>query len=74
MLKQKRERRQELRVLQERDQELAELLGRAPYSIGSSEAVPTLADLDHFRRHLAALATEKVWASPRRGGGVAAWC
>ncbi|XP_032088348.1 protein regulator of cytokinesis 1 isoform X2 [Thamnophis elegans] len=59
MLKQKRERRQELRALQERDQELAGLLGRAPYNIGSSEAVPSLADLDCFRRHLASLAAEK---------------
>uniref|UniRef100_A0A8C7E6I4 Protein regulator of cytokinesis 1 n=1 Tax=Naja naja TaxID=35670 RepID=A0A8C7E6I4_NAJNA len=59
MLKQKHERRQELRTLQERDQELAGLLGRAPYSIGNSEDVPSLADLDHFRRHLAALAAEK---------------
>ncbi|KAM6426221.1 protein regulator of cytokinesis 1 isoform 1-T1 [Liasis olivaceus] len=58
MLKQKRERRQELRALQERDRELAGLLGRAPYSVGS-EPVPTLAELDLFRRHLAALAAEK---------------
>ncbi|ETE68415.1 Protein regulator of cytokinesis 1, partial [Ophiophagus hannah] len=47
------------RTLQERDQELAGLLGRAPYSIGSSEDVLSLTDLDHFRRHLAALAAEK---------------
>ncbi|KAM3828504.1 protein regulator of cytokinesis 1 isoform 2-T2 [Vipera latastei] len=61
MLKQKRERRQELRALQERDQELAGLLGQAPYSGGvvSSETVPTLAELDRFRRHLASLAAEK---------------
>lgn len=73
MLKQKRERRQELRALQERDQELAGLLGQAPYRGGvSSDTVPTLAELDRFRRHLASLAAEKVWASPRGrwAGGV----
>ncbi|XP_026540491.1 protein regulator of cytokinesis 1 isoform X1 [Notechis scutatus] len=61
MLKQKYERRQELCTLQERDQELADLLGQPPYSIGNSEDVPSLADLDHFRRHLAALAAEKEY-------------
>ncbi|XP_028561451.2 protein regulator of cytokinesis 1 isoform X2 [Podarcis muralis] len=58
MLKQKRERKQELKVLQERDREMCDLLCTAPYDI-DSEAVPSLAELDHFRRHLAGLATEK---------------
>ncbi|XP_063170227.1 protein regulator of cytokinesis 1 [Candoia aspera] len=58
MLKQKHERQQELRTLQEQDRELAGLLGRAHYSV-SSEPVPSLAELDRFRRHLAELAAEK---------------
>ncbi|XP_033022567.1 protein regulator of cytokinesis 1 isoform X1 [Lacerta agilis] len=58
MLKQKRERKQELKVLQERDREMCDLLCTAPYDI-DSEAVPSLAELDRFRRHLAGLAAEK---------------
>ncbi|XP_053220406.1 protein regulator of cytokinesis 1 isoform X2 [Podarcis raffonei] len=58
MLKQKRERKQELKVLQERDREMCDLLCTAPYDI-DSEAVPSLAELDHFRRHLAGLVIEK---------------
>uniref|UniRef100_A0A8D0L3V6 Protein regulator of cytokinesis 1 n=1 Tax=Sphenodon punctatus TaxID=8508 RepID=A0A8D0L3V6_SPHPU len=58
MLKQKRERKQELKALQERDQDLCDLLCAARYGI-DSEAVPSLEELDRFRHHLAALATEK---------------
>lgn len=58
MLKQKRERKQELKALQERDQDLCDLLCEAPYAI-DSEAVPSLAQLDAFRRHLAARTAEK---------------
>ncbi|XP_072838272.2 protein regulator of cytokinesis 1 isoform X1 [Pogona vitticeps] len=58
MLKQKRERKQELKGLQERDQDLCDLLCEAPYAI-DSEAVPSLAQLDAFRRHLAARTAEK---------------
>uniref|UniRef100_A0A8D2LHX6 Protein regulator of cytokinesis 1 n=1 Tax=Varanus komodoensis TaxID=61221 RepID=A0A8D2LHX6_VARKO len=58
MLKQKRERRQELKALQERDRDMCDLLCASPYCI-DSEAVPSLAELDHFRRHLAGLAAEK---------------
>uniref|UniRef100_A0A8C0GUY8 Protein regulator of cytokinesis 1 n=1 Tax=Chelonoidis abingdonii TaxID=106734 RepID=A0A8C0GUY8_CHEAB len=58
MLKQKRERKQELKTLQERDQDLCDLLCMTPYSIDSN-SVPSLEELDCFRRHLAALAAEK---------------
>ncbi|XP_075774153.1 protein regulator of cytokinesis 1 isoform X2 [Pelodiscus sinensis] len=58
LLKQKRERKQELKTLQEREQDLCELLCASPYSIDSS-SVPSLEELDRFRRHLAALAAEK---------------
>ncbi|XP_042328578.1 protein regulator of cytokinesis 1 isoform X2 [Sceloporus undulatus] len=59
MLKQKRERKQELKALQERDQDLCEILCAEPFDAGDAEAVPSLAQLDAFRRHLAALAAEK---------------
>ncbi|XP_053128405.1 protein regulator of cytokinesis 1 isoform X2 [Hemicordylus capensis] len=58
MLKQKRERMQELKTLQDRDQDLCDLLCTPRYHI-DSEAVPSLEELDRFRRHLAALAAEK---------------
>ncbi|XP_062998826.1 protein regulator of cytokinesis 1 isoform X2 [Elgaria multicarinata webbii] len=58
MLKQKRERKQELKALQERDRDLCDLLCASPYCV-DGEAVPSLAELDCFRRHLAALAAEK---------------
>ncbi|XP_074863324.1 protein regulator of cytokinesis 1 [Carettochelys insculpta] len=58
MLKQKRERKQELKTLQERDQDLCGLLCVTPYSIDGN-AVPSLEELGHFRQHLAALAAEK---------------
>ncbi|XP_061451694.1 protein regulator of cytokinesis 1 isoform X2 [Rhineura floridana] len=58
MLKQKREREQELKALQEREQEMCDLLCITPCCV-NSEAVPSLAELDHFRRHLAGLVAEK---------------
>ncbi|XP_059570454.1 protein regulator of cytokinesis 1 isoform X2 [Alligator mississippiensis] len=58
MAKQKRERKQELKALQDRDRDLCDLLCTRPYSIDSS-AVPSLEELDGFRRHLATLTTEK---------------
>lgn len=67
MLKQKRERKQELKTLQERDQDLCDLLCMTPYSIDSN-SVPSLEELDRFRRHLAALAAEKVWGVCGAGG------
>ncbi|XP_025068272.1 protein regulator of cytokinesis 1 [Alligator sinensis] len=58
LLNQKRERKQELKALQDRDRDLCNLLCARPYSIDSS-AVPSLEELDGFRRHLATLTTEK---------------
>ncbi|KGL91688.1 Protein regulator of cytokinesis 1, partial [Charadrius vociferus] len=58
MLKQKRDRKQELKTLQERDQDLCDILCTTPFCIDSN-AVPSLEDLDRYRRHLAALTTEK---------------
>ncbi|XP_065544004.1 protein regulator of cytokinesis 1 isoform X1 [Lathamus discolor] len=58
MLKQKRDRKQELKTLQEQDQDLCSILCTAPFSIDSN-AVPSLEDLDRYRRHLASLTTEK---------------
>nr|XP_060611436.1 protein regulator of cytokinesis 1 [Anolis sagrei ordinatus] len=60
MLKQKRERWQELKALQERDQDLCDLLCAEPFAATEEPgAVPSLAQLDAFRRHLAALTAEK---------------
>ncbi|KAM5170255.1 protein regulator of cytokinesis 1 isoform 2-T2 [Mantella aurantiaca] len=57
MLKQKKERIQELKQLKQRDQELCDILCMSPYFIDSQ--VPSLDELDQFRRHLAALCAEK---------------
>ncbi|XP_072474749.1 protein regulator of cytokinesis 1 isoform X4 [Notamacropus eugenii] len=59
MLKKKKERMQELKLLQERDQDLCEILCTTPYSI-SSGSVPSLKELDQFREHLQALAETKA--------------
>lgn len=59
LLKQKRDRKQELESLQERDRDLCDILCAAPFRIDSN-AVPSLEDLDRYRRHLASLSTEKV--------------
>ncbi|NXO76864.1 PRC1 regulator, partial [Sitta europaea] len=56
--KQKRDRRQELKALQEQDQALCDILCTPLFSadIGS---VPSLEDLDSYRRHVASLNTLK---------------
>lgn len=59
MLKQKRDRQQELKALQEQDRDLCDILCVSPFGIDSN-AVPSLEELDHYRRHLASLSTEKV--------------
>uniref|UniRef100_A0A8C0EHH0 Protein regulator of cytokinesis 1 n=1 Tax=Bubo bubo TaxID=30461 RepID=A0A8C0EHH0_BUBBB len=58
MLKQKRDRKHELKTLQEQDRDLCDILCTTPFCIDSN-AVPSLEDLDRYRRHLASLATEK---------------
>ncbi|KFO96649.1 Protein regulator of cytokinesis 1, partial [Calypte anna] len=58
MLKQKRDRKQELKTLQEQDRDLCDILCTTPFGIDSN-AVPSLEDLDRYRHHLAALAAEK---------------
>ncbi|NXD83909.1 PRC1 regulator, partial [Halcyon senegalensis] len=62
LLKQKRDRKQELKTLQDRDQSLCNILCTTPFCIGS-KAVPSLEDLDQYRRHVACLTAEKA-----RGG------
>ncbi|XP_043835933.1 LOW QUALITY PROTEIN: protein regulator of cytokinesis 1 [Dromiciops gliroides] len=59
MFKKKKERMQELKALQERDQDLCEILCTTPYDIDSA-SVPSLEELDQFRRHLEALAETKA--------------
>uniref|UniRef100_A0A8V5HE91 Uncharacterized protein n=1 Tax=Melopsittacus undulatus TaxID=13146 RepID=A0A8V5HE91_MELUD len=58
LVKQKRDRQQELKTLQEQDKDLCSILCTAPFNINSN-AVPSLEDLDRYRRHLASLTTEK---------------
>ncbi|XP_074090155.1 protein regulator of cytokinesis 1 isoform X2 [Macrotis lagotis] len=59
MLKKKKERMQELKLLQERDQDFCEILCMTPYSIDAT-CVPSLEQLDQFRQHLKALAETKA--------------
>ncbi|NWW53721.1 PRC1 regulator, partial [Pedionomus torquatus] len=56
--KQKVDRKQELKTLQEQDEDLCNILCVARFPI-DSDAVPSLEELDLYRRHLAALSTEK---------------
>ncbi|NXI94959.1 PRC1 regulator, partial [Psophia crepitans] len=58
MLKQKRDRKQELKTLQEQDRDLCDILCTTPFCIDSN-AVPSLEDLDRYRRHLASLTAQK---------------
>ncbi|NXT02046.1 PRC1 regulator, partial [Jacana jacana] len=58
LLKQKRDRKQELKTLQEQEQDLCNVLCVTRFPI-DSDAVPSLKDLDLYRRHLAALSVEK---------------
>nr|XP_009683873.1 PREDICTED: protein regulator of cytokinesis 1 isoform X1 [Struthio camelus australis] len=58
MLKQKRDRKQELKTLQEQDRDLCDILCTSPFCIDSN-AVPSLEELDRYRRHLASLTAEK---------------
>ncbi|XP_060035440.1 protein regulator of cytokinesis 1 isoform X3 [Erinaceus europaeus] len=58
----KKERKQELKALQEEDQELCEILCMPPYDIGGT-SVPSLEELDQFRQHLA---TRKQTKATRR--------
>ncbi|KAM6201140.1 protein regulator of cytokinesis 1 isoform 9-T9 [Rhynchocyon petersi] len=59
MRKQKKERKQELKLLQEQDQELCEILCMAPYDIDST-SVPSLEELEQFRQHVASLRETKT--------------
>ncbi|XP_056662271.1 protein regulator of cytokinesis 1 isoform X7 [Monodelphis domestica] len=59
MVKKKKERMQELKVLRERDQDLCEILCTPPYSIDLT-SVPSLEELEQFRRHLATLNETKA--------------
>ncbi|KAG9489195.1 hypothetical protein GDO78_005278 [Eleutherodactylus coqui] len=58
MLKQKKERMQELKLLKQRDQDLCDILCTPPYYV-DGHRVPSLDELDQFRRHLTALSAEK---------------
>ncbi|XP_068881316.1 protein regulator of cytokinesis 1 isoform X5 [Aphelocoma coerulescens] len=56
--KQKRDRKQELKALQEQDRDLCDILCTALFSIDTG-SVPSLEDLDRYRRHVASLNTLK---------------
>ncbi|XP_020032996.1 protein regulator of cytokinesis 1 isoform X2 [Castor canadensis] len=58
MRKQKKERKQELKLLQEQDQELCEILCMPHYDIDSTP-VPSIEDLNQFRKHVATLRETK---------------
>lgn len=57
--KQKRDRKQELKALQEQDRSLSDILCTPLFSIDTN-SVPSLEDLDRYRRHVASLNTLKV--------------
>ena len=59
MRKQKKERKQELKLLQEQDQELCEILCMPHYEIDIT-SVPSLEELNQFRQHVATLRETKV--------------
>lgn len=67
MRKQKKERKRELKLLAEQDQELCEVLCTPRYDI-ASDCVPSLEELNQFRKHLATLRETKV-RSLRRASG-----
>ncbi|XP_027752939.1 protein regulator of cytokinesis 1 isoform X1 [Empidonax traillii] len=56
--RQKQDRKQELKALQEQDRDLCDILCTALFNIDST-AVPSLEDLDCYRRHVASLNTLK---------------
>ncbi|XP_048811668.1 protein regulator of cytokinesis 1 isoform X3 [Lagopus muta] len=58
LLKQKKDRKQELQALQEQDKNLCDILCVSMFSIDDS-AVPSLDELDRYRRHVASLSAEK---------------
>uniref|UniRef100_A0A8D0WZ82 Protein regulator of cytokinesis 1 n=1 Tax=Sus scrofa TaxID=9823 RepID=A0A8D0WZ82_PIG len=59
MRKQKKERKQELKLLQEQDQELCEILCMPHYEIDIT-SVPSLEELNQFRQHVATLRETKA--------------
>ncbi|XP_019495766.1 PREDICTED: protein regulator of cytokinesis 1 isoform X1 [Hipposideros armiger] len=59
MRKQKKERKQELKRLQDQDQELCEVLCMPHYDIDSA-SVPSLEELNQFRQHVASLRETKA--------------
>ncbi|KAK1327829.1 hypothetical protein QTO34_012737 [Cnephaeus nilssonii] len=59
MRKQKKERKRELKLLTEQDQELCEVLCMPQYDI-DSDSVPSLEELNQFRKHLATLRETKA--------------
>ncbi|NXW95574.1 PRC1 regulator, partial [Alopecoenas beccarii] len=58
LLKHKKDRKQELETLQEEDRDLCDILCTPMFQIDSN-SVPSLEDLDRYRRHLASLTAEK---------------
>uniref|UniRef100_A0A2K5QGF5 Protein regulator of cytokinesis 1 n=1 Tax=Cebus imitator TaxID=2715852 RepID=A0A2K5QGF5_CEBIM len=59
MRKQKKERKQELKLLEQQDQELCEILCMPHYDIDST-SVPSLEELNQFRQHVATLRETKA--------------
>ncbi|POI33807.1 hypothetical protein CIB84_002445 [Bambusicola thoracicus] len=58
LLKQKKDRKRELKALQEQDKNLCDILCVSNFSIDDS-AVPSLDELERYRRHVAFLSAEK---------------
>ncbi|XP_067305869.1 protein regulator of cytokinesis 1b isoform X2 [Pseudorasbora parva] len=58
MLKEKNQRMQALKALNEQDQDLCDLLCSQPFSISAS-SVPSLEQLENFRQHISCLTAEK---------------
>nr|CAH65044.1 hypothetical protein RCJMB04_2b20 [Gallus gallus] len=58
LLKQKKDRKRELKALREQDKNLCDILCVSNFSIDDS-AVPSLDELDRYRRHVASLSAEK---------------
>ncbi|NXY92232.1 PRC1 regulator, partial [Alcedo cyanopectus] len=59
LLKERRDRKQELKTLQDQDRDLCDILCVTPFCI-DSDIVPSLEDLDRYRGHLAFLTSEKA--------------
>lgn len=69
MRKQKKERKRELKLLQEQDQELCEVLCMPHHDI-DGDSVPSVEELSQFRQHVATLRQTKVRCRPCASEGL----